>query len=72
MLIVGNMIISSEGRCLKEINKDKGSMENSYATRLIDRLQHHERVVIDVRPTNPGHSPGAGHSLNGKGIDKNE
>ena len=65
------MIISSEGRCLKE-DKDEGRMENSYAASLIDRLEYHEQAVVDVRPTNPGHSPGAGHYLNGKGIDKNE
>ncbi|URE01611.1 ubiquitin carboxyl-terminal hydrolase, partial [Musa troglodytarum] len=25
----------------------------------------------DVRPTNPGHSPGVGHSIGNKGVDKN-
>ncbi|RZR77007.1 hypothetical protein BHM03_00001955 [Ensete ventricosum] len=28
-------------------------------------------VEEDTRPTTPGHSPGAGHSLHNKGVDKN-
>ncbi|KAK1307749.1 hypothetical protein QJS10_CPA09g00280 [Acorus calamus] len=69
VLILSVEVLPSEGRELKhkvqvECAKCAVAQEkNSESEPSIDKQ--------DFRPTAPGHSPGIGHSLKNKGVDKN-
>jgi len=82
VLILAAETISVEGRVLAENNKvcegncllpnDTSSVNGR--RRMAAAVHVDDAPIVgaeDARPTAPGHSPGVGHSLGNKGVDKN-
>ncbi|ONK75654.1 uncharacterized protein A4U43_C03F19150 [Asparagus officinalis] len=72
VLILGTETIALEGRILMEKRSQHQNDGNNNPTA---EVQGDNGSIVagaeDARPTAPGHSPGVGHSLGNKGVDKN-